>query len=146
MEEEHFPESKSSIERPLKLYSDNQDIAVWLDRETLTERGWMLDGTPASQVKWLPSSISIRLPTQGWLWEHFFKTIRATVLPEKEQRAGKNTDFLTFSKTTAPTPVSKSRLFFTEARIKLFAAKIKRIKKTLHLAELHLWNGTQEWI
>ncbi|XP_015771235.1 PREDICTED: uncharacterized protein LOC107349564 [Acropora digitifera] len=48
-EEEHFPGSKSSIERPLKLYSDNQDIAVWLDKEALAERGWMLDGTPASQ-------------------------------------------------------------------------------------------------
>ena len=44
---------------------DNQDIAVWLDKEALTERGWMLDGTPASQVKWLPSAISIRFSTQG---------------------------------------------------------------------------------
>ncbi|XP_015777661.1 PREDICTED: uncharacterized protein LOC107355591 [Acropora digitifera] len=48
-EEEHFLGSKSSIERPLKLYSDNQDIAVWLDNEALAERGWVLDGTPASQ-------------------------------------------------------------------------------------------------
>ena len=64
-EEEHFPGSKSSIERPLKLYSDNQDIAVWLDQEALTERGWMLDETPASQVKWLPPAISIRFSTQG---------------------------------------------------------------------------------
>ncbi|XP_044184796.1 uncharacterized protein LOC122964936 [Acropora millepora] len=50
-EEEHFPGSKSCIERPLKLYSDNQDIAVWLDKETLTKRGWILDGTPASQLQ-----------------------------------------------------------------------------------------------
>ena len=65
----------------------------------------------------------------------------------KEQRAGKNADFLTFSKTTAPRPISKLRLFFTEVRIKIIAAKIKRIKKELlHPAEIHLWNGTQEWI
>ena len=70
--------------------------------------------------------------------QNFFFMIRATVITEKEQRAGENTDFLTFSKTTAPRPISKLRLFFTEARVKIFAAKIKRIKKTLHPAELHL--------
>ena len=63
-EEEHFPGSKSSIEKPLKLYSDNQDIAVWLDNDALAERGWILDGTPASQVKWLPSSTVISLYTR----------------------------------------------------------------------------------
>ena len=56
----------------------------------------------------------------------------------KEQRAWKNTDFLIFCKTIATKPISKSRLFYAEARIKIFAAKIKRVKKTLPPAELHL--------
>ena len=63
-EEEHFPGSTSSIESPLRLYSDNQDIAVWLDNEALAERGWMLDETPVSQVKWLPSCTPICLCTE----------------------------------------------------------------------------------
>ena len=61
LEEEHFPGSTSSIERPLILYSDNQDINVWLDENALTNRGWTLDETPALQVKWLPSCTPICL-------------------------------------------------------------------------------------
>ena len=45
---------------------------------------------------------------------------------------------LIFCKTIATKPISKSRLVFAEARIKIFAAKIKRVKKTLPPAELHL--------
>ena len=37
---------------------------MWLDNDALAERGWILDGTPASQVKWLPSSTLISLYTR----------------------------------------------------------------------------------
>ena len=60
-EEEHFPGSKSSTDKPLRLYSDNQDINVWLDKNALTKKGWTLDETPALQVKWLLSCAPICL-------------------------------------------------------------------------------------
>lgn len=60
-EEEHFPGSSSYTEQPLRLYSDNQDINVWLDKNALTKKGWTLDETPALQVKWLSSSTLICL-------------------------------------------------------------------------------------
>ena len=60
-EDEHFPGSRSSLERPLTLYSDNQDINVWLDKNALRDKGWTLDETPDLQVKWLPSCALIYL-------------------------------------------------------------------------------------
>ncbi|XP_044169721.1 LOW QUALITY PROTEIN: uncharacterized protein LOC114950019 [Acropora millepora] len=50
-EEEHFPGSKSSSDKHFRLYSDNQDINVWLDKNALTKKGWTLDETPALQIR-----------------------------------------------------------------------------------------------
>ena len=52
IDKERFPGTRTAArENPFKLFSDNQDINVWLDKNAITEKGWMLDETPASQVK-----------------------------------------------------------------------------------------------
>ncbi|XP_015777668.1 PREDICTED: uncharacterized protein LOC107355598 isoform X3 [Acropora digitifera] len=51
IDKEHFPGTRTAArENPFKLFSDNQDINVWLDKNAITEKGWMLDDTPASQI------------------------------------------------------------------------------------------------
>ncbi|XP_067043943.1 uncharacterized protein [Acropora muricata] len=51
IDKEHFPGTRAAArENPFKLFSDNQDINVWLDKNAITEKGWMLDDTPASQI------------------------------------------------------------------------------------------------
>ena len=64
VEKERFPGTKTAaVEKPFKLFNDGQDIAVWLDKDALTEKGWMLDITAAKQVKQLPSCASLCLFT-----------------------------------------------------------------------------------
>ena len=49
---ERFPGTRTAAcEKPFKLFNDDQDIAVWLDEDAMTAKGWTLDETPASQVK-----------------------------------------------------------------------------------------------
>ncbi|XP_067043625.1 uncharacterized protein [Acropora muricata] len=51
LEKERFPGTKPvAAEKPFKLFSDDQDINVWLDEDALTAKGWMLDEIPASQI------------------------------------------------------------------------------------------------
>ncbi|XP_044184949.1 uncharacterized protein LOC122947385 [Acropora millepora] len=51
LEKERFPGTKpAAAEKPFKLFSDDQDINVWLDENALTAKGWMLDEIPASQI------------------------------------------------------------------------------------------------
>ncbi|XP_029202600.2 uncharacterized protein [Acropora muricata] len=51
IDKERFPGTRTAAcEKPFKLFSDNQDINVWLDKNAITEKGWMLDETPASQI------------------------------------------------------------------------------------------------
>lgn len=52
IDRERFPGTRTAAcEKPFKLFSDNQDINVWLDKNAITAKGWMLDETPASQVE-----------------------------------------------------------------------------------------------
>ena len=52
IDRERFPGTRTAAcEKPFKLFSDNQDIHVWLDKNAMTAKGWMLDETPASQVE-----------------------------------------------------------------------------------------------
>ncbi|XP_067017943.1 netrin receptor UNC5B-b-like [Acropora muricata] len=51
LENEHFPGNKrAAAEKPFKLFNDDQDITVWLDKDALTAKGWILDEIPASQI------------------------------------------------------------------------------------------------
>ena len=46
-EKECFPDSRSSKEKPFKMYDDEKDVIVKL---TDLEDGWELDKTPSVQV------------------------------------------------------------------------------------------------
>ena len=50
-EKEQFPDSKPTLEKPFKMYNDSKHISVWLNPEDLATNGWVLDQTPATQVK-----------------------------------------------------------------------------------------------
>ncbi|XP_068673822.1 uncharacterized protein [Montipora foliosa] len=49
-ERERFPGNNfPAVEKPFKMFNDNQDITVWLDEQALDKKGWELDETPAVQ-------------------------------------------------------------------------------------------------
>ena len=50
-ERKRFPGTMfPAVEKPFKMFNDNQDITVRLDEQALNKKGWELDETPASQV------------------------------------------------------------------------------------------------